>query len=91
MTGHALQGSLPFKDTRADFARRRAAQARPIAEQQRKLEQEATADADNAYRNKMGLSPEQYLARQLAEIQAEACKKAVACYMVPQGTNVVAR
>ena len=68
-----------------------AACLRFIAEQQRKLEQEATADADNAYRNKMGLSPEQYLARQLAEIQAEACKKAVACYMVPQGTNVVAK
>lgn len=55
------------------------------------LEQEAKADADNAYRNKMGLSPEQYLARQLAEIQAEACKKAAACYLVPQGTNIVAR
>ena len=61
------------------------------AEQQRKLEQEAKADADNAYRNKMGLSPEQYLARQLAEIQAEACKKAAACYLVPQGTNVVVK
>lgn len=61
------------------------------AEQQRKLEQEAKADADNAYRNKMGLSPELYLARQLAEIQAEACKAAVACYLVPQGTNVVVK
>lgn len=37
----------------------------------------------------MGLSPEQYLQRQLAEINAEACKQAKACYILPPGTDVV--
>jgi len=80
-----------MNNTAAEQQRNLTLVAATIAEQQRKLEQEAKADADNAYRNKMGLSPEQYLARQLAEIQAEACKTAAACYLVPQGTNIVAK
>lgn len=60
------------------------------AEEQRKLEQEAVAAADNAYRNKMDLSPQQYLDKQLAEIAAEACKQAKACYILPPGAGVVA-
>lgn len=61
------------------------------AELQRAKEQKAMADADNAYRNAMNLSPEQYLARQIAEINAEACTKAAACYVVPSGSSVVAK
>jgi len=61
------------------------------AERQREQEQVAKADADNAYRNRMGLSPEQYLASQIAELNANACKEAKACYQVPSGTNVIAR
>ncbi len=61
------------------------------AERQREQEQVAKADADNAYRNRMGLTPEQYLASQIAELNAEACKKAQACYMVPSGTSVTAK
>lgn len=61
------------------------------AERQREQEQIAKADADNAYRNRMGLTPEQYLASQIAEINAEACAKAEACYMVPSGTSVIAK
>jgi len=80
-----------MNNTAAEQQRNLTLVAATIAEQQRKLEQEAKAEADNAYRNKMGLSPEQYLARQLAEIQADACRKAAACYFVPQGTNVVVR
>lgn len=80
-----------MNNTAAEQQRNLTLVAATIAEQQRKLEQEAKADADNAYRNKMGLSPELYLARQLAEIQAEACKGAAACYLVPQGTNVVVK
>lgn len=59
------------------------------AEEQRRLEQEAVAAADNAYRNKMGLSPQQYLQKQLAEINAEACRQAKTCYVLPPGTGVV--
>lgn len=61
------------------------------AERQREQEQVAKADADNAYRNRMELTPEQYLASQIAELNAEACKKAQACYMVPSGTSVIAK
>ncbi len=61
------------------------------AERQREQEQVAKADADNAYRNRMGLTPEQYLASQIAEINADACKQAKACYMVPSGTQVTVR
>ncbi|GAE51105.1 hypothetical protein XPR_0463 [Xanthomonas arboricola pv. pruni MAFF 301420] len=39
----------------------------------------------------IGLTPEQYLASQIAELNADACKKAQACYMVPSGTSVIAR
>lgn len=62
-----------------------------LAEEQRKLEQEAVAEADNAYRNKMNLSPEQYLQRQIAELNTGACIKAKACYIVPSGTSIVAQ
>ena len=62
-----------------------------LAEEQRKLEQEAVAAADNAYRNQMGLSPQQYLLRQVAEINAQACVQAKACYIVPSGTAIVAQ
>ena len=61
------------------------------AERQREQEQIAKADADNAYRQRMGLSPEQYLASQIAQVNADACAKAQACYMVPSGTSVVAK
>lgn len=60
------------------------------AEEQRKLEQEVVV-ADNAYRNQMGLSPPQYLLRQVAEINAQACVQATACYIVPSGTAIVAQ
>lgn len=61
------------------------------AELQRKEEQEAKAAADNAYRNKMGLSPEQYLAREIAQINADACKSATSCTIVPSGVGVTMR
>lgn len=76
-------------ETAAQQQREKTLEQSRLAEVKRKEEQEAKADADNAYRNKMGLSPEQYLAKQLAEMQQIACIKATACYMVPAGTNVV--
>lgn len=30
-------------------------------------------------------------ASQIAELNADACKKAQACYMVPSGTSVIAK
>ncbi|ATS92309.1 SPFH domain-containing protein [Stenotrophomonas phage vB_SmaS_DLP_5] len=62
------------------------------AENQREQEQLAKAKADNAYRQAMSLSPEMYLAREIAELNAEACKAAKGgCYMVPSGTSVLAK
>lgn len=59
------------------------------AEKERQKEQEAKASADNAYRNKMGLSPEQYLVREIAELNANACQKAQSCIMAPSDTHLV--
>jgi hypothetical protein len=61
------------------------------AERQREQEQVAKADADNAYRQRMGLSPELYLASQIAQVNADACAKAQVCYVVPSGTHVIAK
>lgn len=61
------------------------------AEKEREKEQKAKADADNAYRNKMGLSPEQYLVREIAEINANACKAAASCTVVPASASITIR
>ncbi len=79
-----------MNETAAQQQRVKTLQQATIAEEQRKAEQEATAAADDAYRQKMGLSPQQYLTRQIAEIQADACKSAKACYILPPGSPVVA-
>jgi hypothetical protein len=63
--------------------------AATVAEEQRAKEQEARAQADNAYRNKLGMPIEQYSAVTIATINAEACKVANACYIVPAGAAVL--
>lgn len=45
------------------------------AEKQREAEQEARAIADNAYRNKMSLSPEQFVQLEAIKRYSEACAK----------------
>jgi hypothetical protein len=61
------------------------------AEEQRKAEQVAKAEADNAYRQNMQWSPEQYLQSQLADKTVEACSKAAACYLIPPHTSVISK
>jgi regulator of protease activity HflC (stomatin/prohibitin superfamily) len=61
------------------------------AEEQRKAEQVAKAEADNAYRQNMQWSPEQYLQSQLADKTVEACAKAAACYLIPPHTSVISK
>lgn len=58
------------------------------AEEQRKAEQVARAEADNAYRQYMNWTPEQYLQSQLADKTIEACAKAKSCYLVPPNSNI---
>lgn len=59
------------------------------AENERKNEQEAKAAADNAYRIALGLSSEQYLQREIAEMYTQACREAKSCVMASPGTSVI--
>ncbi len=78
-----------MNDTAAQQQRVKTLTAAVLAEQEREKEQVAKANADNAYRNKMGLSPEQYLAREIAEINAGACREAKGgCTVVPSGSTL---
>lgn len=78
-----------MNETAAQQQRVKTLAAAVSAEEERKKEQEAKADADNAYRAKMGLTPEQYLAREIAEINASACKEAKGgCTVVPTGSTL---
>ncbi|WVW77282.1 hypothetical protein Bhz55_00058 [Stenotrophomonas phage vB_SmaS_Bhz55] len=60
-----------------------------LAEDAREAQQQAKATADNAYRNGLGMSPEQFVTLELAKAQVEACKAAKECVIVPPGTPVV--
>lgn len=80
-----------MNETAAQQQRVKTLTAAVAAEEQRKNEQIAKAAADNAYRNALGWTPEMYLAKQLADLQHDACIKAQSCYLVPQGTNVIAK
>ncbi len=78
-----------MNDTAAQQQRVKTLTAAVLAEEERKKEQEAKADADNAYRAKMGLTPEQYLVREIAEINATACREAKGgCTVVPTGSTL---
>ncbi|WP_425478733.1 SPFH domain-containing protein [Dyella terrae] len=78
-----------MNETAAQQQRQKTLAAATIAEEQRAKEQDARAIADNAYRNKLGLSVEQYSAITIATINADACKAAKECYVTPVGANVL--
>jgi len=78
-----------MNETAAQQQRQKTLVAATVAEEQRAKEQEARAEADNAYRNKLGMTIEQYSAVTIATINADACKAAKACYIVPAGTSVL--
>lgn len=52
-----------------------------IAEVTRKAEQRARAEADNAYRNEMGLNSEEFIALETAKLYSAACVKAANCIL----------
>ena len=60
-----------------------------LAEEQRKLQQIAKAEADDAYRQKMSLTPAQYLQLQITTMQAGACQNAKSCVIAPPGSTVL--
>jgi regulator of protease activity HflC (stomatin/prohibitin superfamily) len=78
-----------MNETAAQQQRQKTLVAATVAEEQRAKEQEARAEADNAYRTKLGMTIEQYSAVTIATINADACKAAKACYIVPSGTSVL--
>lgn len=78
-----------MNETAAQQQRQKTLVAATVAEEQRAKEQEARAIADNAYRNKLGLSIEQYSAITIATINADACKAAKECYVTPAGASVL--
>lgn len=57
------------------------------AEKQREKEQEARAIADNAYRNKMGLSPEQFVQLEAIRRYSDACSKSTC--VIGTGASVI--
>lgn len=65
---------MQMNETAQQEQRLRTLTAATLAEGQRALEQAAKASADNAYRNAMQMSPEQYLQMEYIHRFSEACK-----------------
>lgn len=61
--------------TAAEQQRERTMIAATAAEKQREQEQKAKAAADNAYRNAMAMSPEQFIQLEYIRRMSEACSK----------------
>lgn len=68
-----------MNETAAQQQRKKTLIASTEAEEQREKEQIATAKADNAYRNAMQMSPEQYIQLEQIRKYSEACSKAQTC------------
>lgn len=60
-----------------------------LAEDKRAESEKARADADNAYRNAIGLNVSEFVTLQVADKQIEACKAAKECVILPPGTGTV--
>ena len=78
-----------MNDTAAQQQRLRTLDAAKLAEDARKAEQESKAAADQAYQNKMGMSVEDTVKLQVAQLQVDACKVARECVILPPGSPVV--
>ena len=64
-----------MNETAQQEQRKKSLFAATDAEKQRELEQTAKARADNAYRNAMSLSPEQFIQLEAIKRYSEACAK----------------
>lgn len=75
-------------ETAAQQQRKNTMDATTQAEQARKAAELARAEADNAYRAEMQLSPEQYVELQRIQMQKDACGKPDrACTFIFGGGN----
>lgn len=68
-----------MNETAAQQQRQKTLVASTAAEEQRELEQIAKAKADNAYRNAMQMSPEQYIELERIKQYSTACEKSQTC------------
>jgi regulator of protease activity HflC (stomatin/prohibitin superfamily) len=76
---------LQMNETAAQQQRQKTLVAATLAEIDRKKEQVAKAEADNAYRNAMGLSPDMFIQLESIKRWSEACLKAATCIVNPNG------
>ncbi len=74
-------------ETAAQQQRQLTEMQRKLAEDQRKKAEESRAAADNAYREAMKLSPDQYLQLEMIKMQHDACK-AGNCTFIAGGAGV---
>lgn len=88
--------AVPNSNVLAQMNKTAAAQQRKLtmdqeklAEEARKEQQIAKANADNAYRTHMNLTPQQYVDLQIAGMQLSACQAAKSCTILPPGTPAV--
>jgi regulator of protease activity HflC (stomatin/prohibitin superfamily) len=74
-----------MNETAAQQQRFKTLEAAERAEQKRRDEQIAKANADNAYRNAIGMNAEQFIALEHIKRWTEACAKAATCVINPNG------
>jgi len=75
-------------ETAAQQQRVETEKQRKLAEDQRRMGELARAEADNAYRQNMNLTPEQFVTLQAIQTQREVCLKG-GCTFVANGVNAV--
>lgn len=78
-----------MNETAAQQQRNKTLIAATAAEVQRKEEQKAKAEADNAYRMEMKLDTREFVQLQTAKIYADACKEAKNCVFSANGQSPV--
>lgn len=80
---------LQMNETAAQQQRQKTLVAATLAEIDRKKEQVAKAEADNAYRNAMGLSPDMFIQLEQIKRYAAACEKAGNVCVIGSSSNPV--
>jgi regulator of protease activity HflC (stomatin/prohibitin superfamily) len=78
-----------MNETAAQQQRKKTLVEAEAAEIQRKKEQMAKADADNAYRNSIGLSPEQFVRLEAIRRYSDACAKSERCIVTSGQADVL--
>lgn len=75
-------------ETAAQEQRANTEKQRKLAEDQRLLAEQSRAVADNAYRNQMNLSPEQFLRLEAVHMQRDVCIKG-GCTFIGEGASPI--